>query len=71
MEKLSLPEAKSFPEYGAGKEISNKTPQSKSPPGANVIKLITDVIYKFLNYDSVFVPGKPIQPSLMFSSNAF
>jgi hypothetical protein len=45
MEKLSLPEAKPFPEYGAQKEISNKTPQSKSPPGANIIKLFTDVIY--------------------------
>jgi hypothetical protein len=48
MEKLSLPEAKSFPEYGAQKEISNKTPQSKSPPGVNIIKLLLSVIYEFL-----------------------
>ncbi len=38
----------------------------RSAPGACVIKLITAVIYNFRN-KLVFVPGKPFQPSLVFS----
>ncbi len=34
--------------------------------GVNVIKLLKAVIYKYLEYARVFVPGKPFQLSLMF-----
>jgi hypothetical protein len=34
--------------------------------GANPIKLFTAVIYEFSFYATVFVPGKPFQPNLMF-----
>jgi len=35
-------------------------------PGACTIKLFTVVIYRFSKYARGFVPGKPVQPSLMF-----
>ncbi len=31
-------------------------------PGTNVIQLFTDVIYMRLQYASMFVPGRPLQP---------
>ncbi len=34
------------------------------------MKLFTAVIYGFLLYSRVFVPGKPLQPSLMFAGKA-
>ncbi len=40
--------------YGKGLQIK---------PGANPIKLFTAIIYEL----SVFVPGKPFQPSVMFT----
>ncbi len=38
--------------------------------GANVIKLFLSIIYGFLKYARVFVPGKLLQPSLMFAGKA-
>ncbi len=35
--------------------------------GVNPIKLFTAVIYGYLQSATVFVPGKPFQPSLMFA----
>jgi hypothetical protein len=39
-------------------------------PGTNVIKLLTSLIYAFLHYAGVFVPGWPFQPGLMFVGKA-
>jgi hypothetical protein len=36
-------------------------------PGANVLKLFTAVIYGFSLQARVFVPSKPLEPSLMFA----
>jgi hypothetical protein len=41
----------------------------KQPPGTNVIKLFTNVIYK-RSYKLVSDPGKPFHPSLMFVGKA-
>ncbi len=38
--------------------------------GVNVIKLFTTVSYDFSKYARAFVPGKPLQPSLMFVGEA-
>ncbi len=35
--------------------------------GANVIKLFMAVSYDFSKYVNAFVPGKPFQPTLIFS----
>jgi hypothetical protein len=35
-----------------------------------VIKLLTSLIYAFLHYAGVFVPGWPFQPGLMFVGKA-
>ncbi len=39
-------------------------------PGANVIKLFTDVLYECSSLARVFVTYKPFQPSLMFAGKA-
>ncbi len=39
-------------------------------PGANIIKLFSAVIYKFLKYVIVLVRGKPFQPVAMFAGKA-
>jgi hypothetical protein len=40
------------------------------PPGDNVIKLFTAVRDELLELASVFAPGKPFQPNLMFPGKA-
>jgi hypothetical protein len=51
--------------------VPTKSDEEKSlktlTPGACTTKLITAVIYGFSQYATVFVPGKPFQPSLMFA----
>ncbi len=39
-------------------------------PTAKFYKTFAVVIYKFLWYAGVFVPGKPFQPSLLFAGKA-
>jgi hypothetical protein len=39
---------------------------TKFPPGPNVIKLFTAVIYEFTFETTVFLPGRSLQPRLMF-----
>ncbi len=39
-------------------------------PGTDPIKLFTAVIYEFSKKARVFVPGKPLHPSLMFAGKA-
>jgi hypothetical protein len=39
-------------------------------PGANVIKLFTDVSYEFWKYARVFASSKPFQPSIVFADKA-
>jgi hypothetical protein len=39
-------------------------------PGANVIKILTAVIYEFLEYAREFLPNKLFQPRLMFAGKA-
>jgi hypothetical protein len=50
------------------KQASGSVLLTKACPGACIIKLITAVIYNF-RYKVVFVPSKPLQPSLLFREN--
>ncbi len=48
--------------------MDHTTPEANT--GTCTIKHFTAVIYGFSSQAAVFVPGKPLQPSLMFADKA-
>ncbi len=56
--------------YFVKEAMTKKKSLKTATTGTNVIKLFTAVIYNCSQYASVFIPGRPFQPRLMFSCKA-